>query len=55
MEQRVKERVENKLEMLRKMRQEIRQKDADVEFLEFVLREKQKKTISLKSKKGQDQ
>lgn len=49
LEKRIKDRIDNKVENLRKIRSEIREKDGEIEFLEFVVKDKQKKIMQLQS------
>lgn len=39
------------MDVLRKMRQEVREKDSDIEFLEFLVREKSRKVNTMQQVK----
>lgn len=40
LEKRIKDRIDNKVENLKKIRTEIREKDSEIEFLEFIVKDK---------------
>jgi chromosome segregation ATPase len=49
LESRIKERIDNKVENLRKIRGDLREKDHEIEFLEFIVKDKQSRILNLQS------